>query len=111
GWVADGVDRVEALLEALQLLAQKPPQHDNAGIRMRQGFERVDRDRALSFLRFEIVGLALPLLVAAFEKRARRDVGDRVGPGLPAGLWLAIFERPGDDADAVHMLVVDQHGP
>ena len=56
---------------------------------MRQVFERVDGDRALPLLCFEIVGLALPLLVAAFEKRARADVGDRVGPGLPVGLWRA----------------------
>jgi hypothetical protein len=35
----------------------------------------MDRDRALPLLRFEIVGLALPLLVAAFEEGARPDVG------------------------------------
>src|SRR5215831_19077411 len=109
--LSDGVDRVEALLDALQLLAQQPPQHDDAGIRMRQVFERVDRDRALPLLRFEIVGLALALLVAAFQERARPDVGDRVGPRLPVGFRLAILKRPGDDADAAHMLVVDRHGP
>src|SRR5437016_2649280 len=37
--VADHVDRVEALFDARQLLAQKPPQHDDAGVRMRQVFE------------------------------------------------------------------------
>jgi hypothetical protein len=42
-------------------------------------------------LRFEIVGLALPLLVTAFEERARPDVGDRVGPGFPVRLRLAIL--------------------
>jgi len=35
---------------------------------MCQVFERVDRDRALPLLRLEIVGLALPLLVAAFQE-------------------------------------------
>jgi hypothetical protein len=106
--VAHGVDRVEALLDALQLLAQKPPQHDDPGIGMRQVFERVDRDRALPLLRFEIVGLALSLLVAALQERARPDVGDGVGAGLPVGLRPAIFERSGDDAEAALMLVVDQ---
>jgi len=52
------------LLDALH--AQQPPQHDDAGIRMREVFERVDRDRALPLLRFEIVGLALTLLVVTF---------------------------------------------
>src|SRR5437764_15219324 len=53
--IAHDVDRVDALLDTVQLLPQKPPQHDDSGIRMRQVFERVDRDRALSLLRFEIV--------------------------------------------------------
>jgi hypothetical protein len=66
--VADHVYRVEALLDALQLFAQHPAQHDDAGIRMRQVFELMDRDRALPLLRFEVVGLALPLLVAAFDR-------------------------------------------
>ena len=60
--IAHDVDRVEALLDALQLLAQKPPQHDDAGIGMRQIFERVDRDRALACLRFANT--------AGFRKRA-----------------------------------------
>jgi hypothetical protein len=97
--------------DTLQLLAQQRAQHDNAVIRMREVFERVDRDRALYLLRFEIVGLALPLLVAAFEARTRPDVGDRVGSRFSVGLRPAILERPGNDADTAHMLVVDRHGP
>ena len=96
------------MLGALQLLAQRPPQRDDAGIRMRQVFERVDRDRTLPLLCFEIVGLALPLLVAALQKRARPDVGDGVGPRLPVRLRLAILKGPGDNADAAHILAVDQ---
>ena len=38
-------NRVKALLEPLQPLAQKHPQHDYTCIQMRQVFERVDRDR------------------------------------------------------------------
>src|SRR6516225_5404385 len=77
-WVAHDIDRIEALLDALQLLAQQSPYHNDAGIQMRQVFERVDRDRAPALLRFEIDRFALPFLVAAFEVRARADVGNRV---------------------------------
>jgi hypothetical protein len=45
---------------------------------MRQVFERVDRDRPLAFPCLEIIGPALPFLVAAFEVRGRADVGNRV---------------------------------
>src|SRR5215813_8525917 len=78
---------------------------------MGQVLERVDRGRTLPLLGFEIVGLLLPLLIAAFQERARPDVGDRVGPRFPIGLRFAILERPGDDADAAHMFVVDWYGP
>jgi hypothetical protein len=37
-----------------------------------QMFERVDRDRALPLLFFEIVGLSLPLRITALQKRAGR---------------------------------------
>jgi hypothetical protein len=60
---------------------------------MRQVFECVDRERAPPLLRFEIVGFALPLLVAACEERSRADVGDRVGPRLPVGLSLSVLKR------------------
>jgi hypothetical protein len=78
---------------------------------MPEVFERVHGDRALSLLGFEIVGFLLPILIAALQERAWPDVGDRVGSGLSVGLWLTILERPSDDADAAHMLVVDRHGP
>ena len=84
--------------------------HSDTGIVMLRRLLR-EQLRALALLRFEIVGLALALLVAAFEEQAPPDVGDRVGPRLLVGLWLAILKRPGDDADAAHMLVVDRHGP
>src|SRR6516165_12316917 len=69
------------------------------------------RDRALAFLRLEIIGLALAFLVAARQDRARPDVLNRVGPGSPILLWCAVFDRPGDDTQPGHMLVVDRHGP
>src|SRR5437667_5357368 len=78
---------------------------------MGEVFQRVHRDRALAFLCFEIVGLALALFVAARQRRARPDVLYCIGPWLPVALRLAVFQRPGDDADAAHMLVVDRHRP
>src|SRR5213078_4255847 len=50
-------------------------------------------------------------LIGPPELRARPDIGDRIGAGLPALLAAAVFERPGDDADAADMLVVDRHRP
>jgi hypothetical protein len=41
--------------------SQKPPQHDDAGVRMHQVFECVDRDQAPLRSRFEIVGRPLLL--------------------------------------------------
>src|ERR1700693_4815932 len=71
----------------------------------------MDRDGSLALLRFEIVGLALPLLIAARQERARPDVGDRVGARFPIGLRLAILKWPGHDTDAPHVLAVDRDRP
>src|ERR1044071_5545826 len=111
GRVADHVDRVEPLFDALDLLAQHAPQHHDAAIRMAEVFQRMHRDRALAFLRLKIVRLSLPLLIAALEERSGADFVDRIGPRLPAALRLAVFERPGDDADPADMLVVDRDRP
>jgi hypothetical protein len=94
--------RVEAFLDALQLIAQKPPQHDDAGIRVRQVFERVDRDRALPLLRFEIVGLPLPLLVAAFQDAGSRQFAElarqfALSP-FPKGYPAAVLRSPSTPA-------------
>jgi hypothetical protein len=98
-------------VDALDPLPQHVPQHRDAGVGGAEIFERVHRDRALALLRFEIVGFALALLIAAHQLRARPDIGDRIGAGLPLLPPPAVFERPGDDADAAHMLVVDWHRP
>ena len=109
--MAHHVDRVETRLDPLDLLAQEPPQHDDAGIGMGEVFQRVHRDRPLPFLCLEVIGLALALLVAARQRRAGTDVLDRIGACLPVAFRLAVFQGPGDNADAAHMLVVDRHSP
>src|SRR5437764_865009 len=94
--VAYDIDRVEPLLDAPDLLAQQVAKHRDAGVAGAEMFERVHRDPALALLRFEIVGLALALLVSARQDRAGPDLVDRVGAGPPSVLRHAVFERPGD---------------
>jgi hypothetical protein len=100
--MADHVDWVHVLLDALELLAQQPPQHDDAGIGMPEIFERMARDRTLPLpaLRDRGACAAVPRSCALATSPA--GVGDRVGPRLPAELRLAILDRPGDNADAAH---------
>src|SRR5260370_33122509 len=59
----------------------------------------------------EIIGLALTFLVVPRSDGTRPDILDSVGSGPPALPWLAIFKRPGYDAAARHMFVVDPSRP
>src|SRR5271166_3929927 len=105
------VHRIETVAHPLDLLAQCVPQHRNARVGRREVFEGMHRDRALTLLRLEIIGLALTLFVCSRQDRTRSDLLDRICSGPPAVLQPTIFERPGNDAQAGHMLVVDRNRP
>jgi hypothetical protein len=90
---------------------QHTSQHGDAGVGGAKVFERMHGSRALALLRFAVVGLALALLVAPLQSRARPSLVGNIGPGPPIGLRLTVLQRPGDDADAANMLVVYRHRP
>jgi hypothetical protein len=109
--VAHHIHRIEAVLHPLDLLAQQMPQHRDPGVGPSKVFEGMHGDCPLALLRFEIVGLPLAIFVFPGQHGTWSYVLNRVGTGSPVFFRHTVFERPGDDAQPCHMLVVYRNRP